>query len=104
MAVHQFVPTLNPRDATGTHTLLLRDILRSAGWRSEIFAEAIHDDLADQAYKHWMYPDHAEPGDVLIYQFSTSSAVARFLVERSEPLIVNFHNSMQAYRRAAQKL
>jgi glycosyltransferase involved in cell wall biosynthesis len=92
VAVHQFVPTLNPRDATGTHTLLLRDILRGAGWRSEIFAEAIHDDLADEAYKHWMYPDHATPGDVHIYQFSTSSAVAGFLAERAEPLIVDFHN------------
>jgi glycosyltransferase involved in cell wall biosynthesis len=92
VAVHQFIPTLNPHDATGTHTLLLRDILRRAGWRSEIFAEAIHDDLAAEAYKHWMYPDHASPGDVHIYQFSTSSAVAGFLAERSEPLIVDFHN------------
>jgi L-malate glycosyltransferase len=92
VAVHQFIPALNPRDATGSHTLLLRDILRAAGWRSEIFAEAIHDDLAAEAYKHWMYPAHATPGDVLIYQFSTSSAVAGFLAERSEPLIVDFHN------------
>jgi L-malate glycosyltransferase len=92
VAVHQFVPTLNPHDATGSHTLLLRDILRAAGWRSEIFAEAIHDDLAAEAYKHWMYPDHAAAGDVAIYQFSTSSVVARFLAERSEPLIVDFHN------------
>jgi glycosyltransferase involved in cell wall biosynthesis len=92
VAVHQFVPTLNPRDATGSHTLLVRDVLRNAGWRSEIFAEAIHDDLAHQAYKHWMYPEHARPGDVLIYQFSTSSAVASFLAERSERRIVDFHN------------
>jgi glycosyltransferase involved in cell wall biosynthesis len=92
VAVHQFVPTLNPHDATGTHTLLLRDILRGAGWRSEVFAEAIHDDLAAEAYKHWMYPDRAAAGDVLIYQFSTSSAVAGFLADRREPLIVDFHN------------
>ncbi len=92
VAVHQFVPTLNPHDATGTHTLLLRDILRAAGWRSEIFAEAIHDDLASEAYKHWMYPEHAAEGDVAIYQFSTSSAVAGYLAERSLPLILDFHN------------
>ncbi len=46
VAVHQFIAALNPHDATGTHTLKLRDALRGAGWRSEIFAEAIHDDLA----------------------------------------------------------
>jgi glycosyltransferase involved in cell wall biosynthesis len=92
VAVHQFIPALNPRDASGTHTLLLRDILRKAGWRSDIFAEAIHDDLADEAYKHWMYPERAAPGDVLIYQFSTSSAVAAFLAERPEDLVLDFHN------------
>jgi L-malate glycosyltransferase len=92
VAVHQFIPTLNPRDATGSHTLLLRDILRAAGWRSDIFAEAIHDDLATEAYKHWTYPDHVAPGDVAIYQFSTSSVVASFLAGRAEPLIVDFHN------------
>jgi glycosyltransferase involved in cell wall biosynthesis len=90
--VHQFIPTLNPRDASGTHTILLRDILRRAGWRSEIFAEAIHDDLAHEGFKHWMYPEHSQPGDVLIYQFSTSSAVATFLSERPEPLVLDFHN------------
>jgi len=92
VAVHQFIPTLNPHDATGTHTLLLRDILRRAGWRSEIFAEAIHDDLASEAHKHWMYPEHAADGDVAIYQFSTSSAVAGYLAERDVPLILDFHN------------
>ena len=65
---------------------------RSAGWRSEIFAEAIHDDLAPLAYKHWMYPEHAAPGDVAIYQFTTSSAVAGYLAEHALPLILDFHN------------
>jgi glycosyltransferase involved in cell wall biosynthesis len=92
VAVHQFIPTLNPHDATGTHTLLMRDVLRSAGWHSEIFAEAIHDDLASEAYKHWIYPEHAAKGDVAIYQFTTSSAVAGYLAERPLPLIIDFHN------------
>lgn len=92
VAVHQFVPTLNPHDATGTHTLLMRDVLRRAGWRSEIFAEAIHDDLASEAFKHSMYPEYAAPGDIAMYQFSTSSAVARYLTELSLPLILDFHN------------
>jgi len=90
--VHQFVAALNPHDATGTHTLLLRAALRAAGWRSEIFAEAVHDDLASEAFKHWMYPEHAAPGDVAIYQFTTSSAVAGYLAESRLPLILDFHN------------
>jgi glycosyltransferase involved in cell wall biosynthesis len=92
VAIHQFIPTLNPHDASGSHTLLLRDILRRAGWRSEVFAEAIHDDLAGEAHKHWTYPERATEGDILVYQFSTSSAVAAFLAERPEPLVLDFHN------------
>lgn len=90
--MHQFIATLNPHDATGAHARKLRDALRAAGWRSEIFAEAIHDDLAAEAYKHWMYPEHAAPGDVAIYQFTTSSAVAGYLAELGLPLILDFHN------------
>ena len=92
VAVHQFVATLNPHDATGTHTMMVRDILRQAGWRSDIFAEAIHDDLASEAYKHWMYPEHAAEGDVALYQFTTSSAIAAYLLERGLPLILDSHN------------
>jgi glycosyltransferase involved in cell wall biosynthesis len=39
-----------------------------------------------------MYPDHATDGDVAIYQFSTSSAVAGYLLERDLPLILDYHN------------
>ncbi len=92
VAVHQFIPTLNPHDATGTHALKMRDALRAAGWHSEIFAEAIHDDLAALAYKHWMYPDHAAQGDIAVYQFTTSSALAPYLAEHGLPLILDFHN------------
>ena len=92
VAVHQFIATLNPHDATGTHALKLRDALRASGWRSEIFAEAIHDDLAADALKHWMYPEHARPGDVAIYQFTTSSPVAGYLAEHGLPLLLDFHN------------
>ncbi|MGH9081735.1 MAG: glycosyltransferase family 4 protein [Acidimicrobiales bacterium] len=91
-AVHQFVPALIPRDATGSHTLLLRQALRAAGWRSEIFAEATHDELAGESHYYEEYGDHAEPGDVLVYQFATSSAVADYLLDRPEPLVLDYHN------------
>jgi glycosyltransferase involved in cell wall biosynthesis len=91
-AVHQFVPALIPRDATGSHTLLLRDALRRAGWRSEIFAEATHDELQGESIAVEEYPRLAAPGDVLVYQFSTSSMVADLLATRPEPLVIQYHN------------
>jgi L-malate glycosyltransferase len=91
-AVHQFVPALIPRDATGSHTLLLRQALRDAGWRSEIYAEATHDELLAESIRVEEYPDQAAADDVLIYQFSTSSVVAELLAERPESLVIDYHN------------
>jgi glycosyltransferase involved in cell wall biosynthesis len=71
---------------------LLRAALRAAGWRSEIFAEATHDELVGETLPLESYPSHAAAGDVLVYQFSTSSVVAEVLEERPEPLVLDYHN------------
>ena len=93
VAVHQFIPTLNPHDATGTHTLKLRDALRAAGWRSEIFAEAIHDDLAARGLQALDVP---RARGRRATSPSTSSRRPRpwrgYLAEHGLPLILDFHN------------
>ena len=91
VAVHQFIATLE-HDDVGTHTLRLRDALRRAGRRSEIFAETIHDDLAGEAFAHWTYPEHSTPGDVAVYQVTTPSVLARYLAEHGLPLILDLHD------------
>ena len=91
-AVHQFVPALLPRDATGDHTLALRDALRSAGFESDIYVEAAHDELWDEATYFERYPGRARPGDVLLYQLGTASPVAEFLRSRPETLVLDYHN------------
>ncbi len=90
--VHQFVPALLPRDATGDHTLALRDTFRQAGWTSDIYVEAAHDELLREATYFERYPEHAQPGDILLYQLSTASPVADFLVGRAETLVLDYHN------------
>ena len=72
--------------------MLLRQALREAGWRSEIYAEATHDELVGESIPVERYPEQAAPGDVCLYQFSTSSMVAEFLAGRPEPLILDYHN------------
>ncbi len=91
-AVHQFVPALLPRDATGFHTLALRDTLRAAGWDSDIYVEAAHDELRSEATYFERYPERAQPDDILLYQLSTASPVADFLLGRPEPLVLDYHN------------
>lgn len=90
--VHQFVPALLPRDATGDHTLALRDTFRRAGWTSDIYVEAAHDELLDEATYFERYPEHAQPDDILIYQLSTASPMADFLLDRTETLVLDYHN------------
>lgn len=91
-AVHQFVPALLPRDATGDHTLELRDTLRGEGFESDIYVEAAHDELKGQATYFERYPERARPGDILLYQLSTASPVAEFLRTRPETLVLDYHN------------
>jgi len=90
--VHQFVPALLPRDATGDHTLALRDTFRAAGWTSEIYVEAAHYELLDEATYFERYPEQARAGDILLYQLSTGSPVAEFLLGRPETLVLDYHN------------
>jgi glycosyltransferase involved in cell wall biosynthesis len=91
-AVHQFVPALLPRDATGVHTLALRDALRAHGWQSDIYVEAAHDELQHEATYFEEYTRRARTGDILVYQASTGSPVAEYLLERPETLVLNYHN------------
>jgi len=91
-AVHQFLPALLPRDATGAHALAVRSACRAAGWRSEIYVEAAHDELLHEATYFGRYPGRAAPGDVLLYHLSTASPIAALLAGRNETLVLDYHN------------
>jgi len=91
-AVHQFVPMLTERDATGAHTLLLQAALRRAGWQSEIFTQVTHPDTADRTIQMEEFPSRASGSDVLIYQFAVASPIADFLLGRPEAVVLDYHN------------
>jgi L-malate glycosyltransferase len=90
--IHHFVPVLHRGDAVGRHTLRLREATRARGFPSEIFVDTVDDDTADETVPVLAYPEKAQPGDVLVYQFATASAMAPWLAGRSETLVVNYHN------------
>jgi len=91
-AVHQFLSALLPRDATGAHALAVRAACRAAGWRSEIYVEAAHDELLHEATYFGRYPGRSAPGDVLVYHLSTASPIAALLAGRDETLVLDYHN------------
>ena len=91
--VHQFVPMLHRADAVGRHTLRLRDVL--VGARDRVAGSTSIWSTPRRSPRHGpttRYPAEARPGDVLLYQFATASALARWLAGRPETLVVNYHN------------
>ncbi len=90
--VHQFVPMLHRSDAVGRHTLALRDVLAARGITSRMYVELADPDTASETRPFATYEDDAAPGDVLVYQFATASAIASWLHGRPETLVVNYHN------------
>ena len=92
-AVHQFVPTLAPRDAVGGHYLAVQQTLRDAGYRSDIYSYEAKDE-----YKRLARPFASFAGGAgkeptwLLYHSSVGSPVADFVAARDEPLIVDYHN------------
>lgn len=91
-AIHQFVPMLHRDDAVGRHTLRLRDVLVNRGIESRIYVEMVDPDTEAETSLFPRYADEAQRGDVLLYQFATASAIAPWLAERRETLVVNYHN------------
>lgn len=80
-AVHQFVPSFTARDAIGAHVVQVQRALRERGHRSDIFDAA-------------SYRRFKPEGDrtVLLYHLSVGSEIAELMLERPEPLVVNYHN------------
>ncbi len=72
--------------------MALRDLLRRAGVPSKIYSEVPDPQTSDQTSPYVDYEDEAEPGDVLVYQFATQSAMAGWLRQRDEPLVLNYHS------------
>jgi L-malate glycosyltransferase len=90
--IHHFVPVLHGGDAVGRHTLRLREATRRRGIASEIFVDTVDEETVTETRPVLSYADMAQPGDVVVYQFATASAMAPWLASRTETLVVNYHN------------
>ena len=93
IAVHLLLPSLHVADASGAHTLHARDALRAAGYASELFVEHVDAPLAGEAHPVDRLDDHVVAGrTLLVYQLAVGSPIADRLMQRREPLVVNYHN------------
>lgn len=89
--VHQFTAVLAERDALGHHTLAIDDILRSMGASTAIYAAHVHAGLRDRGTDFRTHPADTAP-DLILYQASTGTPVADYVLSRPEPVVVDYHN------------
>jgi len=83
---------LHRGDAVGRHTRRLRELFSARGIPSRIYVEMVDPETAAETELALAYDAAAEPGDIVLYQFATASAMAPWLAARRETLVVNYHN------------
>ncbi len=90
--IDQVIPALASRDAIGGHVVQLRDLLRSRGYRSDIYYGTASIDRLDHGFPVSRLGDPSSNGRVLLYQLSIGSGVADVFRQRGERKFVNYHN------------
>lgn len=92
MKVHQMLPTFSYGDAIGNHTLAIREILRKAGYESDIFAYN-HDPRLAGEVRYFAELEH-EMGlkDIIIYHYSLSSPLSLLYKELPSKKVLIYHN------------
>jgi len=90
-SVHQFVSSISPRDAVGNIVIATRDVLRGAGYTSEIFAESVHEEMKDEA-KHFTKYNKKNSKDILVYHHSFESSLVDYLLPLKNKIILIYHN------------
>jgi glycosyltransferase involved in cell wall biosynthesis len=90
--IDQVIPSLASRDAIGGHVMQLRDLLRSRGYRSDIYYGNATVDRLEDGLPVSRLGDRSSNGRVLLYQLSIGSGVADIFRQRRERKFVNYHN------------
>jgi len=90
-SVHQFVSSFSPRDAVGKIVLSIRDILRNAGYNSDIYAETIHSELKKDAFLLSHYQKE-NSNDLLIYHHTFASDLVDYFSSQQNRIMLIYHN------------
>lgn len=91
MEIHQMLPTISPGDAIGNEVLLIRDILRDWGYKSEIFAQNIHESITCANF-YLEHEKRSSKNNILIYHLSIGSDVSKYVMKVPDRKILLYHN------------
>lgn len=90
MDIHQILPQIVKGDAIGNETLLMRDILREWGYKSDIFAKHIQPGIAANPY--FEYQKISAKENILIYHYSIGSDLTNYVEILPDKILVIYHN------------
>ena len=91
LMLHQFLTGATQGDAITGQAYLMRDWLRDLGFESDIFAQYVHESVADEVKSLSAY--RRRPGETwAIYRHSIGSAVPDFLSQQKLTLFLIYHN------------
>lgn len=92
--MHQVLAGAGPHDAITNHAVEMRMILRSAGYRSEIFADRRHlsADLLDLIHPHDAWDAVAQSDDRAILHYSIDSPAFGLAMQRAGRVGLVYHN------------
>jgi len=88
MRVDQWVPAAHRGDAIGDEAIRIRNVLRSAGMESDVFALDVDEDLEGEVLK---FSDRPR-SDVTILHFALPSQLTAALFEASGKKVLIYHN------------
>ena len=92
MQIHQILAALSYGDAIGNEALRIQQVLKAAGFDSEIFAESVHPEMAGYARKLWEYKEISSPDNLVILHFSIGSGVSTFAYHLPDTILLVYHN------------
>ena len=91
-AVHQVMATLGYGDAIGNEALGIRQVLRDAGYASEIYVETAETRLEDLTVDYRDLPEQTAADDILIHHFSIGSRASRIAFALPARMVLVYHN------------
>ena len=92
LSINQFLPSLSPHDAIGNETLEIQCILQDMGFRSDIYCEHVHKDLAGKAIVSNLDYFKASPNEIMFYHYAVYSKAILNLASASASVWLRYHN------------
>ncbi|MGC9332841.1 MAG: glycosyltransferase family 4 protein [Anaerolineae bacterium] len=89
-AIHQIMTGFLYGDALGNQAAYIRELLRSWGYRSQVYAQYRDQRLEDPGLDYRRYRD--DPDDVVLFHYSIGSPVTGFVRRLSARVVPYYHN------------